>query len=694
MMHVFGLGECGSRIALDLFEQLCPHDKIELETKPSKEEGLWSRAAGAIRKAFVDAGLSVDLSRVEVGFAIAGIQISLKPHIFIGDLNKGNTSYRTYLAAQKILDFVAEQPRSPGGEVELSNELKEECRRALEKESLFDERVVFDQLYDLVVRRQRNERIITLLRFIEAKPANDEGQSAVGTASSRESRRESAGEGAGGNQIYSELLAAKYELHNRIKSGDREENVLVGIFSIGGGTGAGSGTAIFRKLGRQSQYAYSMGIAILPTWTDRELRARAGRFLTRYIRLDEAERARGLILVSNQAADYAVKLVDADASPEGVSSLAAVNQFSLNSLKAVFLTRATALKTIEGKQFDFRDFSTWMSGVTAMGYTSVPVGAKGEIALWPAIIDAISPMAMETRETGPRALKGLSVCVTSDELSPHQAIAEIGGIRETLANAARALASAKGPDGEEEAVREVRELGDNNVFYGTIKRCTFFVFIPEQAQRMVKTAYIKDWLRKLLTALTGADNQIDVSWNVYSVAGLERIEILAFPSDGLIPEVPSSVFNFVAKAFVAPGNADQVEACRNFVGMGWDHIRSIFEGEVDPHSSAAEEFDTGLREMADQLNQEEQLFKGMEALMPDDMDGASELRMAPAGLADVLKWLRLRAAPTLQIKTAMPKFGRRRTRVQDEDERGQGDKPASSDKGVGRAPKRKKPSRS
>lgn len=641
VIHVFGLGECGSRIALDLFAQLYPNATIDDSPPPSALRRCWETIIN-VSSLLNKASAANDVS---VGFQLGPISITLKPHIFIGDLNKGNTNYRRYLAAQRIRELARNNDR-------------DKCKSILKDEGLLDERIQFERLYELVVK-QGEEQFITLLRFagdVAGKPADASFDLSAGMA----------GEGAGGNQIYSELAAEKYQVHQRLEEMEGAKSILVGIFSIGGGTGAGSANQIFRALASKG-YSYTLGVAVMPTWDDLEQRARAGRYLAKYLRVEGGNRSRGLLLISNQAAGVAMRGAEGRSGIEQASSLAAVNEYALNCLKAILLLRATTLRTIEGKQLDFMDMSTWMSGMFSMGYACQHAGINAEVDLWPHVIRAIAPMSIaEDQQQGEGRgifLEGLSVSAT-ERTDPLEAENECAHIRENLLGAAESLANAKNAEERDAAKGRLRQVGDVFPLYGTIKRCTFLIFVPSTA-KITNLPVVKDRLRAFFNGLTGNQN-FDLSFNVYSIEGLTQIEVVAFPRDCLAREVVMHVLDFTSKGFASEADPNQVEAARQFIQETWDQLAKVFATESSGFGQDAEASNQKLKKILETLTQHEQMFELRQDLcdrVRATQAEAEKLRFQATDLLPVIHQFRLfaRALPLIDTSPPPMKRGGRKT---------------------------------
>lgn len=549
MIEIFGLGECGSTVTFSLFEQLYPRRSLF-----TSDQARDTTLVATLWRWFDRSPRDPD----------QGTMTNFEPRIYIGDLNKDNRTYRKYLQAQAISECLESAPR-----MNAADRLAK-CRERLEELALAElDDHEFQNLYDAVSQRVDAGRTLKLLEFRDPPTTASDG--------ARDGRIEKrhATDGAGGNQIYSELATIAFGLPRLIQP-RHEQGVLLGVFALGGGTGAGAATAIFKNIDR-AKYTYTMGIGVLPDDLSVQHRARAGRFITNYMKQTTGRRADSLVLISNEAAMNALRAwsslnptpadgqsIDQEAEPEETFDFnPLVNQYAYEMIVSLLLLKGRGLRVVTGKQFDYSDFHARVRGLVCLGYCAVPVNrGNPHETLWGAVTQALSPMTLSRnrRGSGQAALRGLSVDIlrNSEPTAVPQMHAAVSNCLSGIWDDLQDLEQLEQFD-ESGCWDRIAELNDTVSFYSTIKACTVLIFVPPDT-KLKDVDVVGARLSYFFRSVTGQRRTLaaafEISFNVYEVPNHESLAVLVLPSCAYMREIFECVRAFTVEGFGRAENGD------------------------------------------------------------------------------------------------------------------------------------------
>jgi len=509
-ISVLGMGQCGGNITFELTLEIDPLTIISPEM--------------------------TGLIKVKIGFSKVLEYIRSRNgnssfyqgnDYYIGDTNIANESYNLGIKISEIVDFIKRNPND-----DFVHFLKEKSE---------------NNPYNLVYRERDRELFNELkkkkniqLKHLSFKRTKTDGFFA---------------DGAGGLQFISEYLADNdTELFEKIAK--REEGTLIGIFSAGGGTGAGSVLSLLSKYKRKYS-RYTLGLSILPGVNEGDASIRAGRFLTRYLGTDGTERFDTLLLFSNKAASTVLENYEWE---ENVSSYKIINEFLTRFLYYYTLINRPTTKGIT-KVFDPSDARANLSKPGFVGFSSLKKETKYDpVELF---INAISPPFMQNNK-----MQGLGVYFGNDF-----------GKYEKIRSVLYEIFNQKSFDERKTAVDRLNNLTG---FYKTIKSIYFFYFISENSSdRDIQK--IQASITSFFNAVTEG-GKVKISVFIYSSQEVRENCLMSIAVGGVIDELYLHVQEFIYSAFFQDAKEDYLDFQEEFIAL----VQSCF-GKMTSQSISEKE---------------------------------------------------------------------------------------------------------
>lgn len=337
--------------------------------------------------------------------------------------------------------------------------------------------------------------------------------------------------GAGGLQYLSEAIANQDT--KLLRSIDkRKGGALIGIFSLGGGTGSGSLFALLTKYKNIVQ-RYTVGVGILPLRQNVEEFSNAGRYLTKYLGNDHKKRFHTLILFSNEAANNV--LIDEASQEDGSEPLTIMNEYISAFIHDFSMINENKTITKFGKLFDPMDGKRFLAGVCTIGYCSSENFSAKDF-----FIRAICPMSYEDR-----SLQGLAVRVTQQE---HGRSVDL-----QVSDLVRRIVEAL--DGDKPADEEISALRAITPFYRTIKAVRIFYFIKNTSYQRGAFAFQRT-ISRFFQTVSGA--RVSISTNCYFAPASESRDnsILVVLRGAFNFEIYESVMRYAQRSFIKKGDVE------------------------------------------------------------------------------------------------------------------------------------------
>lgn len=501
-LSILGFGQCGSRIAVEISASFNPAEIFS---------GL--------------PGFSIKLLFERFGnkpTKTAGQH----PAFYIADLNSSNDVYVHYAKAQaicKVLDVTDKQ---------LSNkDIMDRVNRGTHGVMLEQEDFM---LIDDVRKQQAALRMVRALYFA----VRNEPLLKVG--------------GAGGLQYLSEVIADQDE--NLLQSIDkREGGALIGIFSLGGGTGSGSLYSVLSNYKRRIP-RYTVGVGILPYPYNRDQFSNAGRYLTKFLGSDISDRFNTLFLFSN---DVARTVLVGGTLTGSDDPLKIINSYVSSFIHDFSLINDSRTETLFGKLFDPMDGKRYLSGLSTIGYASDRHSSDSRFSARELFANAISPMSYQGGRICGVAVKVVREPSAQDDI--RTLIHQVVGPTEFNINLSR------------EAGETLRR---KTPFYRTIKSVHVFYFICNR-DFLAEAYTFQDDILQSLRSISGDNVSVDV--NCYltpgSASGQRDNSVLVLLGGAFSFEVYESVVAYVGNAFVKATDQREFRDAFNKVLVGTRDVR-------------------------------------------------------------------------------------------------------------------------
>jgi hypothetical protein len=497
-VSVLGMGACGSNIAFDL----------SLEIDPLAPFAPQLSGLATLKLSLTD----IDFTRIFRKRTKDSSPFYAHNDFYIGDMNIANESYNRGLKISAIREFLQDHPVGS----------YEELIETSAKELSFSE--ADKEIFDIIKRNPNAAANVELLSFRKAE--GDEYYR----------------DGAGGLQFISEYLAVHDDaLYSKIKQ--RRDGTMVGIFSAGGGTGAGSVFGLLSKYKRDSA-RYTLGLCILPGRNEGDSDRRAGRFLTRYLSTPKANRFDTLLLFSNYAAMTVAPDFTKDLSEAHTTALAAVNRYLTRFTYYYSIVNHPSTQAHLNKVFDPADGRSYLYDPSFVG---LGVGKEG---------DSYDPSDLFLRSFSPAhfeggQMQGLGVSFGGEK----EDYRRIGVLLRQIFKATR----------EGGTLDElVADISDLTPFYKTLKRLLIFFYVSDHSFAIQITSIAND-ITRFVNVLTGGD--VKISLMAYSGRHVRENCVKVLCSGGLTLELHDSFLSYVREAFFPTDDNQYREFSRKFLDL-------------------------------------------------------------------------------------------------------------------------------
>lgn len=421
-ISVIGMGQCGSNIAFGLSVEIDPLAPIMPGT--------------LVFKAYID--YAKKLFSNSPGDNTRSLVVSNE--FYIGDMNSTNEKYISHLKAEAMRQHISNSPS-----------LSFENVQTRLRESHPNLTITSDDenIFQRVKERPDATNQIELLSF---------------RRDSQDSEALFYSNGSGGIQFLSEYLATNDNLLFQ-KLSNRKDGTFIGVFALGGGTGAGSVFGLLKKI-KQETARYTLGLGILPKTLEDSARQRSGRFVCRFLSHRLEERFDTLLLFSNKAAMVAAsRRVDTPEKQEE-TALSSINTYLTQFLYLYSLINKAATQSLSAKRFDPADGRSHLYDPCSIGM-GVEFDEKG-VSPRQLFIDAISPARFQAN-----ILTGLGISF-GDDFDEYQRI------RDILSGIAEHLESSDGIFSADDVDPLVDELNSLTDFYATTKKIFAFFFCKDK----------------------------------------------------------------------------------------------------------------------------------------------------------------------------------------------------------------------
>lgn len=480
-LSILGFGQCGSKVAVEISASFNPTN-ILLGDSPISATFKFFRST--FRPSHPDT-------------------IGQGPAFYIADLNASNDVYVYHAKAQAIRTALETSPDLPPREIITKvNRASPNVRLEEGDASLIE---------DVRKKKEAIKKITALYFEANRKPLLELG-------------------GAGGLQYLSEVIADHDS--NLLKSIDhRQGGALIGIFSLGGGTGSGSLFSILTRYKEEIQ-RYTVGVGVLPDRQNIEEYNNAGRYLVKYLGSGSQKRFHSLILFSNEAAKNV--LIDNDTLADNVDPMQIVNGYISAFIHDFSLINDEKTSTKIGKLFDPMDGKHYLSGICTVGYCSGETLSPDEL-----FIRAVSPMSYSNN------LAGLAVRITDEKFGTTQ--------DQYIAKTVRKIVV--GLESGTSVEEDVKILRARTPFYRTIKSVRIFYFINDLSD-LTAVFNFQRTVGKFFEAVSG--DMVSVSINCYHIPTVETQgnSILVLFGGAFSFEIYDSVLQYTQHSFVSLDNGE------------------------------------------------------------------------------------------------------------------------------------------
>ena len=453
--------------------------------------------------------------------------IGQSPAFYIADLNTNNNVYIFFTKAQAIRNHIEQlEDLSPSEIISKINKASSGIR--LEP----GDAKIIEQV------KQQNEalKMVNALYF----EANNKPLLEVG--------------GAGGLQYLSEAIAEQdTKLLESID--ERQNGALIGIFSLGGGTGSGSLFAILTKY-KNTVHRYTVGVGVLPTRQNVNEFSNAGRYLTKYLGAEIKDRFHTLMLFSNEAANDVLMQGNL---PDGTDAVKIINGYISAFIHDFSLINDNKTMVEFGKLFDPMDGKNYLKGVCTAGYCAAEAFSAKDF-----FTKAISPLSYENA-----SLSGLAVRVTREEFGTGQ--------QEEISLLIRRIIDAL-YEGDEPAGKDIQKLRSSTPFYRTIKSAYVFYFVKNSSYQTPAYTFQRT-INQFFQKVSG--KQVPVSVNCYYTPESDSREssVLLMLGGAFNFEIYESVMQYAQRYFIKSGEVEP-NFSKAFDGM-LDEVKRRESSSID-----------------------------------------------------------------------------------------------------------------
>jgi hypothetical protein len=362
-VSVIGVGECGTRVALEL--------GVELQF-------------GMLGEFFESLGLSIPKAFVKLLYRREKWKNSLpndaRPNIYLGDFNRSNRIYVDAKKSSVIQQYLNENP----------NASENSILRVLRSDEKYAKLGFDDNDIDLIGKIRKRSHPYPQFEMLDFYVGDE---------------LILAPDGSGGIQYLSEAVTDNNSDLRRVIE-KKASRIIFGIFGLGGGSGAGATYSILSKEERRKS-RLSVGIGVLPNAGEENLFRNSGRFFVRYLSTDVERRFDKLMLFSNRAAHIAAECYRERRSRDNMIERELINKYIAMSIFSVSALNSRNVKVVSGKAIDTLDCKReWPT----LGTIGLATKREGEPDFKELFGLALSPMSITDE-----GLCGLSVTVGKGE---------------------------------------------------------------------------------------------------------------------------------------------------------------------------------------------------------------------------------------------------------------------------------------
>lgn len=522
-LTVLGFGQCGSKIAIEISASFNPASVLAVSGELSP--------------------LTLSFRAIYERFRPTSNLPRNMPRIYIADLNDANDVYIQYRKIQAI--------RAMNFQRRLTTE--EKIARVNASSPGVE---LNDQDAALVEYAEKNRYalgVISALYF---------------STKDREVLRTG---GVGGLQHISEVIADQDDkLIGSIHAS--EHAPLVGVFALGGGTGAGSLYSVLTKYKNQ-HHRYTIGVGVLPMRSDRPELRNAGRYITKFVGASKRHRFHTLLLFSNEVA---IRLLQRTRLPAGQSPLAIVNAYIASFIHAFSLLGDDRTVTLFGKLLDPADCKQYFADVCTIGYAAA--ASPDEFTPKDVFVRAISPLSFSKDGD----ISGVAVS-TGAANAAGDYVEDERHISETIVKIIDLLDRGQGDGDAHGDIERLRKVG---TFYRTTKAVRVLFFLKNRSQE-VEVVNLEHVIGAFFRKVAG--DGVSVSVNAYLVNDIGRSAVLVVFDGAFCYEMYDSVLSYVRDRFISDD--------RRRV----DFLNSYNEVLSDVRSSMMREEDDGLEGRVDDI---------------------------------------------------------------------------------------------
>lgn len=516
---IIGVGECGTRIALELAGEL---------------------QLGSLGDAIENMGFKSPSAKFRLLFRAerraSTLPVDARPFIFLGDFNRSNKIYVDAKKTSIIQELISSEPGL--SDQDLLKKLKQNTELS---------RLGFQESDSVRISEIRNKKY----RIPQFEMLDFYSQNQILLAP----------DGAGGLQYLSEAITRENDdLVQKISN--QPSRIIFGIFGIGGGAGAGS---IFSLLSRDAlrKTRLSVGVGVLPGSGEQTMLRNAGRFLVRFLSRSLDERFDKLLLCSNRAAQFALDSLQENTAQQNEGERVLLNRYIA---KTVFILSCINSKNVvvkTGKAIDTLDCKREWPSVITVGLAAK---ADGPIDFKDLFVRALSPMEY----SGDDGLSGLSIASAKNKADA-----------KAIASAVRKVFYGISEGGFSE--KDVHEVSSKSGFYRLIRSVHLFLVSKESkdpkdikdARVSLQGERLRDNVLRFFRELAGVD--VNCVYCAYQFEGLSETILLALIDSGPSGDMVESLVRYVNPAFLGGDEARSREVHAKF-GEAIRKIRGAASG--------------------------------------------------------------------------------------------------------------------
>lgn len=528
-VNVVGIGECGTRVALELAADF--------------DLGLFGELLE-----------SAPLLNPKFKFLLKfkwetkktnSIADKVIPYFFIGDFNQSNKSYVDAKKAYEIVKYVSANKQMNADEI----------LRALQSDSRlsaleFDK----DDLTKINKLKGRKDGIpkLEILDFYD------------------EEKLLMTPDGAGGYQYLSEAVT---DSNNTILQSmkKRPSRILFGILGTGGGSGAGAITSILSRDPLRTS-RLSLAIAVFPNANEHSHFSNSGRFIVRYLSRDSKECFNKMFLFSNRSARIALDCITNSEEGRSITEQKLVNTYISKVVFCMSAINSGEMDVKSGCTFDTLDSKRYLPELATVSLASSNNNEKFDDLF----LRAITPLKIYEN-----SLSGISVTVS-------ESTDKVNAIKTSLKDIYSVILN-KGD--KSKTVGKISKLNKLTGFYRPIKSVRSFYLCRQEKSITSMTRSIAK-VTSFLNALSGGAYVEFVCSGLVSSSLQEDILFLVIDS-GTNADIIDSLYHYSLNSFFNkdPGKAwEFIQTLRrglgkvrnaNNVDKGLSEIESTKKSLVD-----------------------------------------------------------------------------------------------------------------